>query len=109
MGDEQQRDIGVLANLGEEVEHLGLDGDVERRDSLVEYENGGRGGQCVGDRHTLALPTGEHPRSYPVVTFLQTDGVEQFVGPLAALDSVEWCVQPERFLDACADRLAWVE
>ncbi|MGY4360880.1 hypothetical protein ACVW0J_007373 [Bradyrhizobium sp. i1.7.7] len=41
MRDEQQRRSEPRLELGQEIEHLGLDADVERRDRLVADDDGG--------------------------------------------------------------------
>ena len=56
VGDEHHGEIELFAQLEQEVENLGLDGDVERADGLVCDDELGfwSQGSCDGD--TLALP-----------------------------------------------------
>ena len=56
VGDENHGEIELFAQLEQEVENLGLDGDVERADGLVCDDELGfwSQGSCDGD--TLALP-----------------------------------------------------
>ena len=55
MTDEDVGDLGLLADVGQEVENLGLDGDIQRGDRLVEYQHLGFNGQGTRDRHSLSL------------------------------------------------------
>jgi hypothetical protein len=59
VGDEQHRHPLAPAQLRQEFEHLGLDGDVERRGRLVGDQQLGRVGQRRRDHHPLPLPAGE--------------------------------------------------
>ena len=59
VGDEQHRHALGLLHLGEQVEDLGLDGDVERGGRLVGDQDVGAVGQRHGDHHPLALAAGE--------------------------------------------------
>ena len=57
--DEEIGDPARLTDIGEEIEDLRLDRDVERRDRLVEDEHPGLRGEGPGDRHALTLAAGE--------------------------------------------------
>ena len=59
VGDEQQRELAVVAQVGEQVEHLGLGGQVEGADRLVEHDDLRVADQGAGDRDPLPLPAGE--------------------------------------------------
>ena len=59
VGDEEHPHALGLLHLGEEVEDLGLDGDVERGGGLVGDQDVGAVGQRHGDHHPLALAAGE--------------------------------------------------
>ena len=51
-----------LLQLRQQVQHLRADGDVERRDRLVEHEDFRPQHQRAGDGDALALAAGEHVR-----------------------------------------------
>ncbi len=56
VGDEQHRHAEAAPQVGEQVEDLGLDGDVEGRGRLVGDEQVGLAGERHRDHHPLALP-----------------------------------------------------
>src|SRR5690606_41430825 len=53
--DEDAREAVLALQLGEQLEDLGLDRDVERRGRLVRDEELGAQGGGTGDAHTMAL------------------------------------------------------
>lgn len=59
VGDEDVREPELVLEVGEEVEHLGLDGDVEGGDGFVGDDQSGAGREGSGDADALALPAGE--------------------------------------------------
>ena len=59
VGDEQERQAALVAQVGEQVEHLRLGGEVQRRHRLVEDDDLRVADQRPGDRDPLALPAGE--------------------------------------------------
>src|SRR5690606_7647224 len=59
VGDEEVGQAEVSLQLYQQVQHLGADGDVERRDRLVADHEGGLEDQGSGDGHPLPLPAGE--------------------------------------------------
>ena len=63
MGDEDHGEAEFGLEVGQEIEDLGLDGDVEGRYRLVADEEVGVGHQGTGDADALALSTGELPGS----------------------------------------------
>ena len=62
MRDEQVREIEVVLELTEEVEHLRLDREVERADRLVADHETRLNHQCPGNRDPLPLAAGEVDR-----------------------------------------------
>ena len=62
MGDQQDGDVEALLEIGEEVEDLRLDRDVERGGRLVGDEQLGFACQGHGDEHALAHPAGHLER-----------------------------------------------
>ena len=59
MADEEYREAEELLEVLEEVQHLGLDGDVEGGGRLVADEEPGPGREGPGDRDALALTARE--------------------------------------------------
>ena len=59
VGDEDHRHVAVALLVGEQVEDLGLDGDVERGGGLVGEEQLRAAGQRDGDRDALAHAAGQ--------------------------------------------------
>ena len=59
MRDEDIRQIEVALQVAEQVEHLSLDRDVERRDRLVADDQLRRERERTRDADPLALPAGE--------------------------------------------------
>ena len=59
VGDEDVREAELSLQAVEQVDDLGLDGDVERRDRLVADQDLGPDGERAGDHHALALTAGE--------------------------------------------------
>ena len=72
-------------SAAEQVEHLGLDRDVERRDRLVGDEQLGLERDRAGDADPLALAAGELVRVAVVVLGVEPDAVHQLLDALLAL------------------------
>ena len=64
-----------------QVEHLGLDRDIERTDRFVGDDQLRRGDQRAGDRDALALATRELMRVFAGVGRAQADRVEHLADP----------------------------
>ena len=59
VADEQIRQPQILAQLREQVDHLCLDGNIQRRHGLVADDDRGLERQCAGDTDALALSARE--------------------------------------------------
>src|SRR5262249_33724793 len=59
MRDEQIRQVQLLLQLHEEIQHLRFDRFIEGRDSLIENDQARSQSQGTGNVHALLLPTGE--------------------------------------------------
>jgi hypothetical protein len=55
VADEDVGDVGLVADVGEQVQHLGLDGDVEGGDGFVEDQDCWLRCEGAGDRDPLPL------------------------------------------------------
>ena len=80
VGDEQVGDAEVALQLDEQLEDLGLHGDVERRDRLVADDELGLDRQRAGDGDALALAAGQLGRLALQRRRRQGDAVEQLGG-----------------------------
>ena len=81
VGDEQQREVELLLQLLEEVEHLGLHGDVESRHRLVGNDEVRLQDQGPGDADPLALAAGELVRVSVGVRRVEPDELEHVGAP----------------------------
>ncbi len=88
--DEEIGEAQLRLQVGEEVEDLRLDRDVERRDRLVGDDELRREHERAGDRDALALAAGEHVRIATVVLGPQADLRHHRPGALCALRSVSF-------------------
>ena len=73
-----------MLKLVEQVEHLRLDGQVQRGDRLVADDHVGVEGKRAGDPDALALPAGELLRVLVRRLRAETDEVDQFAHPRVA-------------------------
>ena len=85
MGDEDQRQAEVALELAQQVEHLRLDRDVERRHRLVGDDQLRLERDRARDADALALAAGELVRVAVVVLGVEADRVHQLLHRLAAL------------------------
>ena len=82
MGDEHIGQIFLFLEVPQQIEHLGLDGDVQRGDRLVTHNKFRIEGQSAGDAdalaasavHLVGIAVGKAPGD--------ADGVHQFLHPL---------------------------
>ena len=81
VADQDVGDAGLVADVGEQVQHLGLDRDVQRGHRLVQDQHLGLGRQRAGDRHPLALPAGQRPRQGVHLAIVQAHHVAQLGRP----------------------------
>ena len=86
--DEQVRRPELLLQVGQEVQHLGLYGDVERGDGLVADDELRAQGERAGDADALALAARELVRVAIDVLRVQADDVQQAAHVVHALLSV---------------------
>src|SRR5437868_2949398 len=109
VGDEQVGDLGRLADVGQHVQHLGLDRHVERGDRLVQDQHLRFRREGAGDGDPLPLPARERARQRACLPGVKADLVEQFTDPAGPFAPVHGEVQAEHLLQAVADPLAGVE
>ena len=109
VGDEQVGQAEVGLEVGEEVEDLGLDGDVEGGDGFVADDELGAQGQGAGDADALALAAGEFGGEPVVVLGVEADARHEFLDGLLALIAGGGLVDGEGVADDRADPAAGVE
>ena len=108
VGDEHERQPALVAQVGQQVEHLGLGGEVQGRHRLVEDDDLRVADQRAGDRDALALAAGELRRVAVDGVAGQADRLQAGAGlgqRLGALDAH----QPQRLDQGLADRPRRVE
>ena len=76
--DEQVGDAVFLLEVLEEVDDLGLDGDIERADGFIADDQFRFDGEGAGDADALALAAAEFVRVTPGVGGIQPDGLQEF-------------------------------
>ena len=84
VGDEQHREIEALADLVEQLEHLRLHRDVERRDRLVGDQHLRLHRERARDADALALAAGELVRVARRARRVEADQAHQLARALAA-------------------------
>lgn len=82
--DEEVGEGELVLEILEEVDDLGLDGDIEGADRLVADEEFGFDGQGTGDSDPLPLASGELVGIAVQVSGVEADEVEEFGDSLAA-------------------------
>ncbi len=110
VGDEHQGETELGFEVLEQVEHLGLDADVEGADRLVADDQGGIQDQGAGDGDPLTLAAGElQGLAFSGTLGIDTDVFEQGIDPVeliflgAPLPDHQW------FADDVANLAARVE
>jgi hypothetical protein len=101
--DEEVAKTELALKIGEQVEDLRLDGDVQGAYRLVaDYQTRLRG-QCAGDSDPLALPAGELVGIAPGVFRLEADAGQQISHPTPKLLSGGESVHDQTLADDPAD------
>ena len=105
VGDEQDAHAAPLLQVADQLEDLGLGGDVERRGRLVGDEDRGFEGERHGDHRALALAAGELVRVGPhdLRRVGQADLGRERHRPGPALGRGEEAVRLEHLGDLVAD------
>jgi hypothetical protein len=85
VADEEVSEVVALLQVHHEVQHLGLDRDVEGRDRLVGHDQLRAGDQRPGDGDALALAAGKLVGVLVAVVRLQSHLAQGFVDPPAPL------------------------
>ena len=109
VGDEQIGQLELGLQVLHQVDDLGLDRDVERRDRLVADDELGMERQRAGDADALALAAGELVREALGVVAREADHLEQLAYPPRLLRPRPPAVDHERLGDDVLDRHARIE
>jgi hypothetical protein len=99
VGDQQVGDAGGVADVGEQVEDLGLDRDVKGRHGLIQDQHPGLGGQRTRDRYPLPLAAGKRPRQRAGLPCVKTGQPGQLRDPLGPAAGWPAVMQPEHLID----------
>src|SRR6188472_240153 len=83
MGDEDVGEAELALQLLEQIHHLGLNGDVERRDRFIADDHLWVKRYTTRDADPLALPSGELVRVAVDVLGIETDELKQLLHPAA--------------------------
>ena len=111
VGDEQHRHVELGLELGEQLEDLRLDGDVERSGRLVGDEQVGLVGERHGDHHPLTLAAGELMRIAvePALGIVDADLIEQIEDARARGAVGKSTVDFQHLADLPLDRVQRIE
>src|SRR5581483_9722866 len=109
VSDEHVRQSEVVLKIVEQVDHLGLDGDIERRYGLVEHDQLGIDRQRSSNSDPLALSTGELVREAVYVLGIQSYAAQQLPHSIFHPIALVAAVQADRGAHDLPDSLARIE
>ena len=109
VGDKEVGQIHLFLQILEQVEHLGADRNVQRRNRLVADDHFGVVDQGPGDNDSLALAAGKFVRIFVQVFFTQADNIQHLDDPLAAFRLGDVVREVQRRLHRLHDGLSWIE
>ncbi len=107
--DQQVGDAQTVAQLGQQVQHRGLDRHVERRGRFVEHDDPRLGRERAGDADALLLAARELVGIARAVGCRQAHTLEQRVDPAIGLRAARQTVQHQRPAQHLAHGVARVE
>ena len=108
VGDEEVRETEALLQVREQVDHLRLDRDVERRHRLVADDEPRLDRESPGDADPLALTAGELVRIAPRVSRRESDLLQHLRHPRLPVPFGK-AVQRERLGERLSDRHSRIE
>jgi hypothetical protein len=97
--DEEVRQLQPLLKIHQQIDHLRLNGHVERRHRLVENDERRIEGERARKADALPLTAAELVRVALEVCRVQADELEQLADAAATLVSIAEAVNDQRFLD----------
>ena len=92
VGDEQISQAEFILEIGQQVDDLRLDRDVERRYRLVAHDQFRRYRKGAGDADALALAAGEFVRVAPHVVGVEADQLQQLDDAVLERRRASWRV-----------------
>ena len=99
MADEQVSQPQIFPQVHEQVQHLRLDRNVQRRDRLVTHNEIGLNGQRAGDADALALPAGELVRIALLVGRVEPHTLHRHCNVIIHLAALDEAVEQRRLAD----------
>ncbi len=109
VADEEIGEVVLLLQVGEEIEDLRLNGNIEGRDRFIEHENFGIEHERPGNGNALALAAGKHVGVAVVVFRTQTHACHHGAGFFLALGFWRFRIDQQRLFQNGADFLAGIE
>ena len=109
VGDEEHREVESLLEVQQQIENLGLDGDIERGDRFVGDEKAWLGGQGTGDGDPLTLSAAEGMGKAALVLRSQPDHLQQFADAVIDSSPFGHLMKHKRLADDVADVHARVQ
>jgi hypothetical protein len=109
VADEQVSEAQLFAQVHEQVQHLRLDGHVERADGFIGDDQFGVHGQGTGDGDTLALTTRELVRVAGAEGRIEANLFQQVSGESIGIAPGNLAVDPRRFGQDAVDPVARVQ
>jgi hypothetical protein len=109
VGDEEIGEPELRLQVAQQVQDLGADGDVRRRDRLSEDHQAGRERERARDRDALSLASGELMRKELGPALGQAHQIDQPDRPPRDLAGPETLVGGERLRDDGVHPPTWVE
>ena len=109
MGDENEAEPEFAHELGEQVEDLGLDGDVEGGDGFVGHDDARFEGEGASDGDALALAAGEFVRVFREAAGGDADEGGEFGDARGDVSGGAEAVNAQRLGEGFADAEAGIE
>jgi len=109
VADEQQSEIKLLTELGEKVDHLRLDGDIERRHRLVRHDEVRLGSERACEGYALTLSARELVWKAVGMGWIEPDLVKEFNDAPSCLASIGETVDKEAVRNLLPDAATRVE
>ncbi len=111
VGDQQDRQTGLVLQVAQQVQDFGLHGDVERGGGFVGDKQLGFTCECGGDRDSLRHAAGQFVRvaGRDAGRVGQVYPFQQLQRPASGGATGQVAVQPEHLPDLAADGEVWVE
>ena len=107
--NEEVGELEFVFELREQIDDLGLDRDVQRRDRLVQHHELGLKGERPGDADALPLAPGKLVRVAIQVGRVEAHFHQDFLDAVAAFGFGSDTVDPQPFLDDPADGHAGIQ